>query len=282
MNITRPKLISDMLWHYRRNLNLMRRDNGKFIRAQEVRMEKKIDAILKKQMRWVADGVKNVPGLSNNGVHYDRNTLDDQISAMLSGMPGKTDLTETILIYSGVLMDKGANSIIRTSELRKFGISFTLKHPAAIKFLSNKKTLELSNGRGNIDSRTKASIKAILLDAISEGKSYTATAQLIKAQGEHGVFSYARAELIAVREAGVAYEYGKQTPLKEFIAKNPDRQIKKNWNTSGDNDVTPECQQNQDVSPIGFNETFPNDGAQQTAPRSGNPRCRCWTTYEII
>lgn len=282
MNITTPKLVKDMIWHYRRNLALMRRENGRFIRTQEVRMRAKIDTILKKQMKWVLKQMKGLSVLSNNSIRYDKNTLSDQIGGMLNDMPGKKDLTETILIYSAVLMDKGGKSITRNVELRQFGISFDVKHPAAVKFLTDKRVLELSNNRGNIDSRTKSRIQSIIINAVAEGKNYEMTAELIMAQGKAGVFSYSRAEMIAVREAGVAYEYGKQAPLKEFLAKNPSREVKKFWNTSSDSSVTPECLENEEASPVGFSETFPNDGAEQTAPRSGNPRCRCWTTYEII
>lgn len=282
MSIMLPKLVNNMLWHYGRNLALMRRENGRFIRAQEARMRKRIEGILKKQMNWIVDKMKDLPGMSNNSIGYDRNTLDDRIDDMLNGMPGKKDLTETILIYSSTLMTKGANSITRSAEMRQFGISFDLKHPAAIKFLTDKKNLELSNHQGNIDSRTKNRIKTILIEAMSEGKSYNTTAQLIMAQGKNGVFSYSRAEMIAVREAAVAYEYGKQTPIKEFLAKDPTREVRKFWNTSGDSKVTEECRENERRSPIAFNETFPNDGGEQSAPRSGNPRCRCWTTYQII
>lgn len=278
----RNTLLHDALWHYQRNLTMLRRENGKFLMRQEKRMRAKIRKTFMKQAEWVVSHLRALEIFRENSIHYDKNAIEDQVDGMLGDMPGRANIVDTIIVYSGVAMNKGGTSIVKNLALREFGISFSLRHPDAIKYFSAKQQLELSNYKGNIDSRTKSALKGIILESLETGRNYTVTAELIMAQAKAGVFSYARAEMIAVREAALAYEFGKKTPINEFLAKHPDREVKKTWNTSGDASVTPECEENEKESPIPYNETFPNDGAQDTAPRSGNPRCRCWTTYEIV
>lgn len=271
-------LLKDFAWWLSRNAALLKRPNGKFLRTQEKRMQKKLQAILNKQLNWVLDALKGWKGLNS----IEKNTLNDEVDGLLSGMPGKESLVEAVLFYTKLTMDKGGKTSVKTLGLKEFGISFTLKHPDAVKYLKDKETLELSNYKGNITFTTKSKIKEIIADGILKGKSYTEIAQDISAQGQAGVFSSARAELIAVRESAYAYEFGKKVPMDEFVAKNPERTVVKYWQTVGDSQVTPECEENEAASPIGYNEAFPNDGNQQTAPRDGNPRCRCATSYEIV
>lgn len=274
---------SEFLWfRLQRNAALSKRPDGKFIGRQERRLISKLRIVWDAQLAYILDKMKKVPAFRQENV-ISPNALEDDIDRITNNLPWNDTMVEEILFYMRGSMEKGGNSSVKKLKLTQFGISFDLKNQKAIDFLNAKKNLELSNKSGNIHSTTKDAINKILLDAAKSGQSYQETAKLIMEQGEAGVFSPARAQLIATREIGVAYETGNNIPVKDFQEKYPDRPIKKWWRTVGDDKVTPECQENQDVSDdsggLELDAFFPS--GDLTAPRAGNPRCRCHTEYEI-
>lgn len=272
------QLVDDFKWRMSRNAAMLRRQNGRFIRKQEKRLQKNLQSIFERQMNWTVKNLKNLPAFNS----LKTNSLEDDVDDLLDKMPGKNSMVEKILFFSRITMDKGGKTTVKELGLKEFGISFDIKHPEAVKFLKEKSLLELSNSKGNIDFNTKKRIREIIIDKVANGRSYTETADSIMAQGDAGVFSRARAELIAVRESAYAYETGKKIPMDDFVKENPDREVVKYWQTVNDENVTPECAENELASPIGFKEYFPNDGNQDIAPRDGNPRCRCHVSYEIL
>lgn len=270
------KIINDTIWWLNRNKALLTRNDGKFILRQEARVRAGLNRIFRQQMKYLLQEFKKTDLFTST------NALDDQLNNIVDGMPGQSKLVETILIYAASSMKKGGETTVKKLALKEFGIDFSLKHPSAVAYLDAKRSLELSNYRGNINSRTKSRIVEIVRDGVLNGKSYGEVAEAIAAQGEAGVFSAARSELIAVREMAQAYEQGRVAPIYDFTARFPNRQVVKSWLTAGDDQVTPECEENEEQGWIRFDESFPNDGDQQEAPRSGNPRCRCTTLYDII
>jgi hypothetical protein len=269
------KTISDFIWFLSRNVAMRKIPNGKFLLQQEKRMQRKLQTVLQKQLNWVLKELKNISSLNS----IKKNTAGDDIEKLLARMIGKEELVETIVFYSSTTLKKGGETSVKDLALRKFGIKFDLKHPAAVKYFSEKMALELSNYRGNISSTTNNRVKEIILDGIEKGRSYTDVAAEITAQGKAGVFSQSRAEMIAVHEAREAYEAGRSFPIDDFLEKNPDRKVEKAWNTVGDNRVTEECKANEDQSWIDFEKKF--SSGDDHAPRSDHPRCRCVTDYEI-
>lgn len=232
-------------------------------------------------MAFVIEQAKNISTFKQDKLQT--NALEDEVNRIVNNIPMKAALAEEVVAYMTTSMDKGGQSSVKKLKLGKFGISWNIKNKKAIEFLNAKKTLELSNKYGNIHSTTKDRIKTILIDAANSGQSYQKTAQLIAEQGEAGVFSHARAQLIATREIGVAYEKGNNIPVREFQEKYPDRTVKKWWQTVNDDRVTPECHANQEASDekkgLELDKNFPS--GDDVAPRYGNPRCRCFTKYEI-
>lgn len=274
--------IDFLIFRLERSAVLRGRPDGTFILRQERRLIARCNEIWKKQMAFIIEQVKNISSLKQDNLQI--NALEDEVNRIVNNIPFKVALAEEVIAHMTTTMDKGGKSIIKELKLGKFGISWNLKNKKAIDFLNAKKTLELSNYRGNIHSTTKDRIKTILLDAANSGQSYQKTAQLIMEQGEAGVFSHARGQLIATREIGVAYEKGKNISAREFQDKYPDRVMKKWWRTVNDDKVTPECQDNQEQTDkakgILLDEKFLS--GDDTAPRTGNPRCRCKTDYQII
>lgn len=257
--------------------NASNRPDGKFLARTEKRLISSTVKIFRKQQAYVLSKIKNISGLQQSNIIT--NSIEDEIEVIVDGIPQQTQLTETIVASMKTGINRGGIASVRNLKLGKFGITWSLRNKEAIKFLEAKRTLELSNYKGNITGTTKTRISEILLDAAKSGQSYEKTAQLIMQQGEAGVFSQSRAQLIATREIGVSYEEGNRIPIDEFAEKYPDRIVEKHWSTVGDNNVTEECEENQDAGWLGLDEEFPS--GDQQAPREGNPRCRCTTEYEI-
>jgi hypothetical protein len=236
-------------------------------------MRNRLDRLLKEQMEYVVEAIRQIP-------QVDQNNPNSRLDDILNNIPNRERFVEEIEVVSRATMKKGGDTSVKQLALKQFGVDFSLSNQGAIQYFAAKTALELSDYRGNINNTTKQRVKEIVLEGLQEGRSYQETARLIREQGEHGVFSRARAELIAVHENAEAFGIGKAIPVQDFKARFPDRQVKKWWRTVNDDRVTDECQENQDASPIDFEELFPSGDKQE--PRQSNPRCRCAVTYQII
>lgn len=272
-------LANTLVFALERNVILSKRPDGKFLLRNERRMMAELNRVWKKQMNYVVEKLKNVSAFKQEENQIVVNATEDDINRIVNNLPYKEELTQSVILYMESAMERGGKTAVKKLNLGKFGISFSLQNKKAIDFLNAKKTLELSNYRGNIHATTKANISRILVDAAKSGQSYQKTAQLIMEQGKAGVFSPARGQLIATREVGVAYETGNNIPIREFQADNPDRSVMKYWQTVEDDRVTEECAANEDEGWKALAQTF--DSGDDHAPRLGNPRCRCFTKYEI-
>lgn len=139
------------------------------------------------------------------------------------------------------------------------------------------KEYELS--QSTIAVTTKKWVAEIVSKGVEEGKSYTEIAKEIKAQSKKWLLSKARAQLIAVRESGDAYENGRRETIFKHVQQTGEG-CEKIWDTVGDDRVTQWCRDNEAKGWILFNELRPS--GDETAPRNGNPRCRCTTNYRLI
>ena len=275
--------VDSFLWNLARNVSLNSRTDGKFIRRQEKRLVKRLKNLFDQQVEWIVKRAESLSFFKDEETNAPNN--DDEISSMFEGLPYRVAIAETIVGFMRVTMNKGGKTMVRTLDLGEFGISFDLTNAEALNFLGGKLSHELSQERGNINQTTVERISQILLEAAESGQSYQKTAQLIREQGGRGVFSQARAELIATREIGVAYEEGKEIPIREFKRKHPGRIVEKAWQTVNDEKVTPTHTANQNKGWILFEERFPsppNGTGDKKAPASDQPRCRCFTKYRIL
>lgn len=248
-----------------------------FLRRQEKRLVKRLQVVWKKQMNWTIQVIEDLSIFKENSI--STNNIEEEINEKISKMPYKKTFAETIVFSMRSALRKAGISIVKKFKLAEVGISFDLTNKTALRFLGGKLSHELSNYRGNIHATTVKRISAILKKSAEKGLSYQKTAQLIRQQGESGVFSQARGELIATREIGVAYEKGNQIPMQEFKNKFPEREVKKKWYSVGDERVTKPCKKNAKQPWIDFNEKF--QSGDDTAPRDNHPRCRCFTGYDI-
>lgn len=230
-----------------------------------------------KQINWIVREAENLRAFREQAQQNDPYAAE--ISMMLSRLPEKKSIVDAILASMKVTMLAGGKRGIKAMKLSRFGITFDLKNKQALRILEEKKTLELSNYRGNIDGTTKKAISKILLDAANAGTPYTEVSKLIQEQGKAGVFSQARGELIAIQETGRAYGDGNKIVVDDFKAQYPSRQVMKHWVTVGDDRVRDEHLQNEKDGWIPSEQLHSGTG-EPNAP-STDFRCRCFEEYQI-
>lgn len=234
------------------------RPQGRKLRRRERRLQGRINKEFKKQERFIISKTK---GLLNKGLSED---IDDLFNELSDEM-----MIEEITIASASAMEMGAKYRIQKLRLADIGIDFSLDHPLANQYLQSDRPLVLAK----MKDTTKEHIKPLIQEAARTGQSPQELAKLIRA---NYAFSNARSLMIATNEIGTAYEYGNYVPMKDAADEGYD--VKKQWLTTGDAQVTDECAANGDMGWIKFDQEF--ESGDDSAPRSDHPRCRCTTLYE--
>lgn len=248
-------------------------ENARYLARLENRTRIRIYRLFTKQITYLLEAIKDLSA-------FQTNSPEDEIEKMLSGLPGQQELAEEIYATGLKTSSKGGKYIISELKLAQFGITYSQASPAVLKYLGGRLSAELSDYRGNITGTTKMNISKIILKAVQEGQSYQKTAEQIMEQGKSGVFSQARAQMIAVRESRVAYDKGKRSVVKHFQNKFPEETIRKYWQTVEDNKVTDTHRMNQRDGWVDMDHIFTGTG-DISAPGSDNPRCRCTMRYRI-
>jgi len=254
------------------NLQSTERKDKTFRAMQERKLQKKSRSIFMKQLKWAVKEAKKFD--------YAKNTTEKEIDDSINEMPFKAALSYTIVASMRKTMNKAIRTSFKDFRLKRFGVTYKAVNKEAERFLNGKLSHELSNYKGTISKNTIVKISKIIKTSIKEGLSYNETAKLIMKQGKAGVFSMARAKLIAIRETGQAYERGNLYSMQEFKKQNPDRKVKKNWITFRDHKVTDPCKANQRQGWIDLKLKF--SSGDDSATRDDHPRCRCSTSYDIL
>lgn len=123
-------------------------------------------------------------------------------------------------------------------------------------------------GDKNIVDSTQNMIRQIVYDGIMQGKRTSEIAEDI-ADIESYPFSDERASLIARTEISSAHSQGALIGYK--VARDDGVAVKKEWDTSGNETVCDECQDNEDAGPIDLDDEFPSGDDATPA----HPECAC-------
>lgn len=267
------------MWNLEHKARGLLRPNGLFLHRMEARCEKQLQVLLDKQLEYVLRHTAELSAFKQKGIRrIDTKALDTELRDLTNNLPHTKEIVYTMARYSSVVMLKGANSRIQKLKLGQFGISFNLTNNPAKQFLSGLTTLHLSDREGSITRTTKSGIIKVISDGVQEGLSYGDMAKRITALGEAGVFSPARAQLIATRTVGEGYEFGNRQPMNE--ARDKGLRVQKSWITVGDEKVTDECAANEEEEWLELEEA--HSSGDQNPPRLGNPRCRCTEGYRVL
>lgn len=155
-------------------------------------------------------------------------------------------------------------------------IAFTLAHPRAVQYLDQ-------HGYGlirQINAVTRGNIATIISNGVAEGWSYNRMAREITslyremAIGRPQQHIQSRAHLIAITEAGNAYESGGATIIQDL--QDAGLRMEKHWLTVGDDRVSEGCRDNQASGWIPFSQAFPSGHMHPLR----FPGCRCSTLYQ--
>lgn len=182
---------------------------------------------------------------------------------------------ETLAAFNGVIDEATRRALeagvkVSIAELA-LDSSFELPAPAAEAFLRGRAAERVTM----INGTTREQLRTLLTRAMEDGWSYDKTARTIKAEfdGFAGKRPQEhirnRAELVAVQEAGEAYEAGNYMVGQELT--NMGLTMEKSWLTVGDSRVSPLCSGNQAAGWIPFGQTFPSGHDRPL----GHVACRC-------
>ncbi len=150
-------------------------------------------------------------------------------------------------------------------------MAFDLAHPRAVAFLEGRAAARVTM----INETTRSQLRTLLTGAMRDGWSYDKTAKAIRAEfdGFAGRKPQAhirsRAHLVAVTEAGEAYEEGNLQVAKELAGMG--LEIEHYWLTVGDSRVSDGCSSNQSAGWIPLSQAFPSGHMRPLR----FPGCRC-------
>lgn len=259
----------------------LKQPNGKYKAVQAARMQRKLARHFKRQMEWTATKSEKLSFFNNTQKiqRLERKTARDEIKKMLDDLPENEEIADAVAGGSGGAYKKGAKAAYLQFDMESVGIEFGLINDDAVAYIDKKKTLHLSDFKGSIKTTTKKRILNILTDAAESGQSYQETARKIRAQGDEGVFSRNRAEMIATNEVGHAYGEGNHEMVVRYH-RETGALLQKYWITVHDERVTAECAANEAEGWIEFERHFAS--GDEIAPRASNPRCRCDTGYRRV
>ncbi len=172
----------------------------------------------------------------------------------------------------GLLLGAGALAAALGVEPEK---AFSLKNPRAVAYLEQHGAALVTK----INEETRAQMKTLVTQAVDEGWSYTRTAKAIKEKfdgfaglkPQHHIRD--RATLVAVTEAGQAYEEGSR--IVALGLGDSGIPMQKYWRTSGDDRVSQGCIDNQAKGWVEMEALFPSGHARPLR----FPGCRCSAKY---
>lgn len=261
--------------------SMTRRRNGKWIARAEKRLERKLRRLWKVQIAWLVVNIEKLSFFDTDEkyLYLDSKTARDEIDVLMEGFPEEEEIAEAMRASAKTAWEQGGKLAYKDFNMGKYGIDFSLVNDDAVRYLDRLFDLNLSQRKGSIARTTRQRIINLLQEAAEGGQSYQETARKIRNQGKEGVFSQARGELIATRELGQAYGRGNKSKIDEFI-KESGVIMQKEWITTEDAQVTPECRENQEMGWIDFDAHFAS--SDESAPRDDHPRCRCDTGYRTV
>lgn len=150
-------------------------------------------------------------------------------------------------------------------------MSFDLEHPRAVAFLEGRAAERVTM----INSTTRESLRTLLAKSMEDGWGYDKTAKAIREQfdGFAGkkpqLHIRSRAHLVAVTEAGEAYEEGNLQVGQELA--DLGLEMEHSWLTVGDGRVSDGCRTNQAAGWIPLFKAFPSGHMRPLR----FPGCRC-------
>ncbi|MGH3430884.1 MAG: 2'-5' RNA ligase family protein [Mycobacteriales bacterium] len=207
------------------------------------------------------------------GDQYD-DEIDSIIEDLLAGfdeVPGPIshELAATFLRHARETRDEfGAEDSVKLSVLNEEALVFAQRRGAELvgRRWVGDRLVANPDARWAITDTTRDKLKELLGRGFRDGIAPPDLAGMIE---QSGVFSEARARLIAKTEMANAQSAGGKKTAKEVGA------IAKEWELSGDHADEDDCDDNADDGVIGIDEAFSSGDDSPTA----HPGCNCAVVY---
>ena len=170
-------------------------------------------------------------------------------------------------------LQAGAEAFVFDIEI---GISFDLANPRAVAYLRNHGAARVAG----IDATTRDYIRSIITEGVDKGWSYNRTAEAISDRytefrvGQPQKHIASRAHLVAVTEAGEAYEAGGNAMVQDLASAGIP--MEKSWLVTGGN-ICPFCAGNAGEGWIPLEQAFSSGVDHALA----HVACRCATLYRV-
>lgn len=277
----------------RKRSSIENRQDGRFFDRMERRLARRVRERWSKQVSYLLTELKEFDFFKEDGKSVRIMTkaqFNNNFKLLMDNMPEREGLVDDIEEHAKITILRGGRTSARRvnnslgrlkgirGESKSITVSFDLRNRETTRYLSELRVLHLSNYRGSIDKTTRDGVLNVIKRGVDDGVAYTEMAKRIRDQVDSGLFSKARAEMIAVNQMAKAYEHGNSLPPLE-ASQLTGEEMFKSWNTVGDDNVTVQCQANENEQWIPMLEGFASGDAH--APRGSHPRCRCSTLYEF-
>lgn len=160
-------------------------------------------------------------------------------------------------------------------DLGGIGLSFDLHNPRAVAYLREYGAARVTQ----ISETTRSEMQTLIANMVDDGSSYDQIARAIKrrwremAIGKPQLHIDSRAHLIAVTEAGNAYEHGNLAVVQDMAGLG--LPMEKYWQTVGDDRVSDGCAENEAAGWIPVADLFPSGDERPLR----FPGCRCTGLY---
>lgn len=210
------------------------------LRPVERKLEKRMQAAFTAQGKLFVQALASVKGqfpIEESVGEDDWGPLFDQA------------VSKTIDLFSGAIGEAAEEALLAGARVAiadlELGISFSLKNPRALAYVRTVGADKVTR----INDTTRAVVKALIEQAVGEGWSYNRTARAIIerfrefAVGKPQEHIASRAHLVAVTEAGDAYEAGNFMPIQDLMGAGIE--MEKAWDTMGDAKVSDGCLANE-------------------------------------
>ncbi len=250
---------------------------SKIIETFERRAKRDLGRVLKKQALFLAEKIPSLLDTKSATVFLYKKDLQSDIYNELARSGLNEELAEEVIRYMGLSLIAGNKTLVMSLKQPK-SFLFSLKDPQIVRILAERKKYELSNYRGNLTGTTKEKIAEVVAKTVMDGGSIDDIKKAIMLQAEKGVFSNARAELIAITEVGKAFGESQQMTARS-ISNATGRQIFKRWITVGDDKVRATHARNASLGWVDINQAF--EGTGDAIAPSSDFRCRCTMAHSF-
>ncbi len=226
------------------------------------RAQAKLGKAFATQRRLFLDRFEALRSHFQEAASADDGTVDSALAAFnLVALSMSLTFADLINELTNAAMQAGGDETIADLGVE---LSFDLANPRAVQYLAKYGAARVTQ----IDQTTRDQLQTILTNGVANGDSYDMIASQITEM--FGQFSTTRAHLIAVTEAGNAYQEANMIVGRDLAAGG--LEMEKSWLTAGDSHVDPDlCAPNEAQGWIPLDDTFQSGDDRPLA----HPACRC-------